>query len=79
MRFAEKNATSIVRNTDPPITTSARDLFHSSRATARNRIVLRMKVPVTATPYADARAVEEPKPIVITSTATNSSALIAGV
>jgi hypothetical protein len=35
-----------------------------------NRTVLRMNVPVTATPYADASDVEVPNPITITSTAT---------
>ena len=49
-RFEVKNATSTVRNRVPRMASLHRGVFHSARATARNRIVLRMKVPVTATP-----------------------------
>ena len=45
-----KNATSTVRNSVASGASLRREVPHSIRATATNSTVLRMKVPVTATP-----------------------------
>jgi hypothetical protein len=50
VRLAAKNASSTVSNAAPPSATARAGLRHSSRATARNRMVVSTKVPVTATP-----------------------------
>ena len=48
--FALKNATSTVRNSTAIGASLRQEVPHSRRATARNSRVLRMNVPVTATP-----------------------------
>ena len=48
--FELKNATSTVRNSAASGASLRHDVPHSSRATATNSSVLRMNVPVTATP-----------------------------
>ena len=78
VRVEAKNATSKVRNTTAPSATRARRVRQIRCATARNRIVLRTNVPVTATPYADPRAVDEPKPTTRAMTAANSTQLTPG-
>ena len=50
VRFEEKNETSTVRNSAPINTSFQVAVCQIERATARNRIVSRMNVPVTATP-----------------------------
>ena len=50
VRLEEKNETSTVRNSAPIGTSFHVAVRQIDRATARNRTVSRMKVPVTATP-----------------------------
>src|SRR5579875_1438760 len=78
VRLEVKKAISTVSKTPPPAVTSARRVCQNRRAIERKSTVVRTKVPVTATPYAAASPLEEPKAKTIARTITNRIALIAG-
>ena len=67
----------------PPNTTPARTSFHVAHRHAmaaymRKSVVVRMSVPVTASPYAVASLFDDRKTNMSTSTPPNSSQLTAG-
>src|ERR687884_2035224 len=61
-RLAPQNARSTTRNAAASATTAGRLHFHRERATTAKRIDVNTMSVVTATPYAAASLLDEPKP-----------------
>ena len=67
-----------MRKATAPVITSHSGFFQRKRTTKKNRIVSIASVPVTAIPYAEARAVDVPKPTTSATTAMKMPQLTAG-
>src|ERR1039458_6826942 len=64
-KLAEKKSTSMLNKRQPIGATFQRGLRQRTWRITRNKIVVVMNVPVTATPYAKANLADEPKPTTI--------------
>ena len=78
VRLAAKNVSSMVRNTAAPAIVIQSGFRHTTRKSTKASSVLVANVPVTAMPYADARALELRNPSTRPITATSRNQLTAG-
>jgi hypothetical protein len=78
-RLAPQNPRSTTRNAAASARTAGRLHFHRERATTAKRIVVNTMSVVTATPYAAASRLDEPKPSTSPMQANMSSLLSAGM
>jgi hypothetical protein len=78
IRLAAKKAPSTARKTPAMRPAATGDQRHRRRATTYRRIVVMVIVPVTAVPYAEPSALEEPKPTTSSRQPTMSAALTSG-
>jgi len=76
--LAAKKVRSTNRNAAPPARTCHSGRCQRIRTTTKKRIVSIASVPVTAIPYAEASAVELPKPTTRATTAKKMPQLTAG-